>query len=491
MLTLSLVAIDGTVIATAVPSIVEQIGGFSQFPWLFSAYLLTQAVTTPLYGRYADVVGRRPVLLLGIGLFVLGSLLCGLAWSMPVLIAARAVQGLGAGAVQPMVDDDRRRHVHGPGAVQGPGLRRVGLGCLGGDRPALRAASSSEYVSLALGLPRQPAARPARRRADRAPRSARRSSAASTGSTALGAVAARARRAACSSSACSRAASAGRGPARLGVAVLGGGLVLLVVFVLVERRAPEPVLPLWVLSRRVLVAGNLSQVGRRRHAHRPVVVRADLRPERARDRAGRRGPRGRGADRRLADLGEPVGPGLPADRLPGHRAPRLGASSSSAGAACAALGRRDVGLVGRRDVLRHRARDGAGLGAGRRRRPVRRRLGAARRRHLDEHVRPHGRQRRRGRRPRGRRERDDARPAARGAARRRGRPRPTWTPRPPCSPTAPAAPRRCARSSGQALAVAMHHVFVGLVVVAVVIGLGVAAMPRRTRTLDGAEVLEQ
>src|SRR3954470_19391896 len=60
----SLVALDSTVLATAVPTIVADLGGFSQFPWLFSIYLLTSAVTTPLFGRLADSHGRRPVLLL-------------------------------------------------------------------------------------------------------------------------------------------------------------------------------------------------------------------------------------------------------------------------------------------------------------------------------------------------------------------------------------------------------------------------------------------
>src|SRR6185436_19324107 len=102
MLATGLVAIDATVIATAVPSIVGNLGGFEQFPWLFSAYLLAQAVSVPIYGKLADLFGRKPIMLFGIGLFLLGSILCGVAWSMPVLIAFRAVQGLGAGAVQPM-----------------------------------------------------------------------------------------------------------------------------------------------------------------------------------------------------------------------------------------------------------------------------------------------------------------------------------------------------------------------------------------------------
>src|SRR3954468_4123487 len=102
MLSTGLVAIDSTVIATAVPSVVRELGGFSQFPWLFSVYLLAQAVTVPVYGKLADVFGRKPVMLFGIGLFFVGSVLCGVAWSMGALIAFRVVQGLGAGAVQPM-----------------------------------------------------------------------------------------------------------------------------------------------------------------------------------------------------------------------------------------------------------------------------------------------------------------------------------------------------------------------------------------------------
>ncbi|HEX4403061.1 MAG TPA: MFS transporter [Galbitalea sp.] len=102
MLATGLVAIDGTIIATAVPSIVGNIGGAAAFPWLFSVYLLVQAVTVPVYSKLADTIGRKPVLLIGIGLFLLGSILCGAAWSMPSLIAFRVVQGLGAGAVAPM-----------------------------------------------------------------------------------------------------------------------------------------------------------------------------------------------------------------------------------------------------------------------------------------------------------------------------------------------------------------------------------------------------
>ncbi|MEF2976081.1 MFS transporter [Subtercola sp. YIM 133946] len=102
MLATGLVAIDATILATSVPSIVGDLGDFSQFPWLFSIYLLAQAVSVPVYAKLSDTVGRKPIILLGIGLFLAGSILCGLAWSMPALIVFRVIQGLGAGAVQPM-----------------------------------------------------------------------------------------------------------------------------------------------------------------------------------------------------------------------------------------------------------------------------------------------------------------------------------------------------------------------------------------------------
>ncbi|HEY9289884.1 MAG TPA: MDR family MFS transporter [Microlunatus sp.] len=102
MLGTALIALDATILATAVPSVVDTLGGFSQFPWLFSIYVLAQAVSVPIYGKLSDQIGRKPIMIFGIGLFVVGSILCGLAWAMPVLIIFRAVQGLGAGAIGPM-----------------------------------------------------------------------------------------------------------------------------------------------------------------------------------------------------------------------------------------------------------------------------------------------------------------------------------------------------------------------------------------------------
>ena len=101
MLAMFLSAMEVSIVATAMPSIVSKLGGFGEFTWVFSLFLLTQTATIPIYGKLADLYGRRPVFAVGTGIFLLGSLLCGLAGSMTQLIAFRAIQGIGAGAVQP------------------------------------------------------------------------------------------------------------------------------------------------------------------------------------------------------------------------------------------------------------------------------------------------------------------------------------------------------------------------------------------------------
>ena len=95
-------AIEGTIVATAMPTIVGALGGIDLFSWIFGAYLLTQAILIPIYGRLADLYGRKPVLLFGIGVFLVGSALCGLAWNMVSLIVFRVLQGIGAGALIPV-----------------------------------------------------------------------------------------------------------------------------------------------------------------------------------------------------------------------------------------------------------------------------------------------------------------------------------------------------------------------------------------------------
>lgn len=102
MLAMFIGAIEGTIVSTAMPSIVADLSGFSLFSWVFSSFLLIQTITIPLYGKLADLFGRKPVFVFGITVFLIGSLLCGLAETMGWLIAFRFVQGIGAGAIMPI-----------------------------------------------------------------------------------------------------------------------------------------------------------------------------------------------------------------------------------------------------------------------------------------------------------------------------------------------------------------------------------------------------
>ena len=103
VLTMFMVAVEATIVATALPSIVADLGGFEQFSWVFAIYLLATAVTVPIYGRLADLYGRKPMFFVGATVFLAGSTACGFAHSMVALIIFRAVQGIGAGALQPTI----------------------------------------------------------------------------------------------------------------------------------------------------------------------------------------------------------------------------------------------------------------------------------------------------------------------------------------------------------------------------------------------------
>jgi EmrB/QacA subfamily drug resistance transporter len=258
MLTTALIALDSTIVATAVPSIVKDIGGFSQFPWLFSIYLLTQAVTVPIYGKLSDLYGRKPMMTVGVLVFLLGSLLCGFAWSMPALIAARAVQGIGAGAVQPIgltiigdlyTVEERSRvqgyvaSVWGAASVLGP----------------LTGGLFSEYVSwrwiFFINLPLGAVALTALRRRFSESVVRREHTIDYTGAALL-------------TVGCSllilgllEGGTAWAWRSGTSAAVLGGAAVALFAFLQVERRAVEPVLPLWIFRRRVLLGGNLTSLG--------------------------------------------------------------------------------------------------------------------------------------------------------------------------------------------------------------------------------------
>ncbi len=96
---LLLAALDQTVVSTALPTIVADLGGIEHLSWVVTAYILASTVAAPLYGKLGDLYGRRAMVFVSVGLFLLGSLLCGIADSMTFLIVARAVQGLGGGGL--------------------------------------------------------------------------------------------------------------------------------------------------------------------------------------------------------------------------------------------------------------------------------------------------------------------------------------------------------------------------------------------------------
>ena len=258
MLATGLVAIDATIVATAVPSIVEDIGGFASFPWLFSAYLLAQAVSVPVYAKLSDVVGRKPIILGGIGLFLLGSILCGLAWSMPALIAFRVLQGLGAGAVQPVaitIAGDiytlaERAKVQGYLASVWAVSSVVGP-TLGGVFASLGIWRWIFLINIPLCL--IAAWMLLRTFHENVERTKHRIDYAGAGLLTislslliLGAL---------------QGGQAWPWDSPISFAVFGGGALLFVVFLLVERKAAEPVLPPWVVSRRLLATTAMVAFG--------------------------------------------------------------------------------------------------------------------------------------------------------------------------------------------------------------------------------------
>ena len=255
MLSVGLVAIDATILATAVPSIVNDLGGFAQFPWLFSIYLLAQAVAVPIFGKFSDLVGRKPVMLIGVGLFLAGSILCGFAWSMPALIAFRALQGIGAGSVQPMamtiIGDiysvAERAKVQGyvasvwaVSSVVGPTLGGVFVDFLNWRWIF--------YVNVPLGA--AAAWMLSRRFVERVERKQHRIDYAGAVLLIIGA-----------SLVILGLLEGGvlwRWASLPSIGILGGCLVLLVAFAFVERRAAEPILPGRVFRSRLLNSTNAA-----------------------------------------------------------------------------------------------------------------------------------------------------------------------------------------------------------------------------------------
>lgn len=102
MLAMFVGAVEATIVSTAMPAIAAELGGFSRYSWIFSSYLLMSTVTVLIYGKLADVFGRKPVFFFGLTIFLIGSILCGFSTSMEMLILFRLIQGFGAGAVMPI-----------------------------------------------------------------------------------------------------------------------------------------------------------------------------------------------------------------------------------------------------------------------------------------------------------------------------------------------------------------------------------------------------
>jgi EmrB/QacA subfamily drug resistance transporter len=252
MATILIAAIEGTIVATVMPAIVGKLGGFDLLSWAFTAYLLTQAVTIPIYGRLADLFGRKRVLLTAIALFLVGSVLCGFAWSMPSLIGFRALQGIGAGGLVPIAQTiigdvftpAERARIQGwlssiwaVGAIVGPLLGaflvrytiwpmvfwvNVPIGAVAG-------------VMLMLTLREQLQQR--RHRIDYLG-SLLMMLATSTLMFAL--------------------VDAATLPVAVFVMLVAGAIILLALFVLHERRTPEPMLPLSLWRNPIIAGGNIS-----------------------------------------------------------------------------------------------------------------------------------------------------------------------------------------------------------------------------------------
>lgn len=102
MLSLFLASMESTVVATAMPTIVGQLGGLEHYSWVFSAFMLASTTVVPLYGKLSDIYGRRNLYVIAMALFLVGSILCGWAGTMTQLIFARALQGIGAGGIMPL-----------------------------------------------------------------------------------------------------------------------------------------------------------------------------------------------------------------------------------------------------------------------------------------------------------------------------------------------------------------------------------------------------
>ncbi|HEX5314236.1 MAG TPA: MDR family MFS transporter [Gammaproteobacteria bacterium] len=258
MATMMLAAMDSTIVSTAIPQIVGDLGDFSLFAWVFSIYVLAQTVTIPVYGKLADQFGRKPVLIVGTLVFLAGSAASAGAWSMLSLIVFRAFQGLGAGSIMATVNTlaGDLFSIRERARVQGWLSSMWGLSAIIG--PALGGAFA-EYASwrwiFLVNLP--------------------------VGAVSLVLIGRNLHESFARSRHRVDFSGAALVLATVGMLVLGllqGGeqwpwlslpsgivfafvLVFAALTIAVERRAAEPILPAWLWRRRVLAGSNLAMVG--------------------------------------------------------------------------------------------------------------------------------------------------------------------------------------------------------------------------------------
>lgn len=247
LLGMFLAAMEMTVVSTAMPTVVGELGGLQLYAWAFAAYMLTATVTVPIHGKLADLRGRKPVMLAGLALFLTGSLACGLAGSMGQLVAARALQGLGAGAIQPIAltivgdlfDVRERSRMQGIfGAVWG--IAGLAGPLLGGAIIHLASWRWVFFINVPFGL--GCAAVLALAYHERPERHAHRLD---LGGAAL-------------LSAAVVAALLAAESRDAGLVAVPAAAALLGLFVAVERRAPEPLLPLDLFRDRIMAVASVA-----------------------------------------------------------------------------------------------------------------------------------------------------------------------------------------------------------------------------------------
>jgi len=248
VLALAMGALEATVISTAMPTVIGDLGGIHFYAWVANAYLLASSVTVPIYGKLSDIYGRKPIMLFGIAMFLFGSAASGAAQSMGQLIVFRAIQGLGAGAMQPMAitivgdifDLEERSKMQGVfGAAWGVfGLIGPMVGGLIVHHLSWRWVF---YINLPFGL--AAAALVVTQLHEQIEKKRHTLDFLGAGLLAGGVVAV--------------LLAASRLGAQTTVICAALSVVLLVAFFAVERRAPEPVLPLELFARPVMAVSSL------------------------------------------------------------------------------------------------------------------------------------------------------------------------------------------------------------------------------------------